>query len=71
MDIWGAWKCHLFPGQFAFSRDALMLFARTLDAIFELMAIMGKELGNFVDPAGHIAADRRPEEHVVTELEFM
>ena len=43
-----------------------MLFARTLDAIFELMAIVGKELGlgHVVEPAGHIAIDRR-EQHGV------
>ena len=60
----------LCPGQFAFARDALMLFARTLDAIFELMVIVGKELGlgHVVEPAGHIAIDRR-EQHGVADLD--
>jgi hypothetical protein len=61
----------LCPGQLAFSRDALMRFARTLDAIFELMAIVRELLGHFVDPAGYIAADRRSENHGLTDLEFM
>ena len=47
-----------------------MLFGRTLDAIFELMAIVGKELGHVVEPAGHIAIDRR-EQHGVADLEFV
>jgi hypothetical protein len=47
-----------------------MLFARTLDAIFELMVIVGKELGlgHVVEPAGHIAIDRR-EQHGVADLD--
>jgi len=32
-----------------------MLFARTLDAIFELTAIVGEEFGHFVDPASALA----------------
>ena len=39
-------------GQFAFSRDALMVFVRTLDAIFELAAIVRELLGHFVGPPG-------------------
>jgi hypothetical protein len=45
--------------------------ARTLDAIFELMAIVRELFGHFVDPAGYIAADRRSENHGLADLEFM
>ena len=43
----------------------------TLDVIFELTAIVGESLGHFVDPARHIAIDRGPEHHGLTDLEFM
>ena len=51
----------LHPGQFTFSRDALMLFIRTLDAIFELTAIVRELPGHLVNPAGHIATDCGPD----------
>src|SRR4030081_1618489 len=61
----------LCPGQFAFSRDALMLFGRTLDAIFELTAIVREELGHLVAPARHIAADCGPDGYDLADFEFM
>ena len=41
--------------QFAFPHDALMLFACTLDAIFELAPIVRELLGHGVGSARHIA----------------
>jgi hypothetical protein len=61
----------LCPGQFAFCRDALVFFARTLDAIFELTAVVGEELGHSVDPARYIATNCATEHHGLTDLEFM
>lgn len=61
----------LCPGQFAFLRDALMRFARALDAIFELTAIVRELLGDFVGPARYIATDCGLEHHGLTDLEFM
>ena len=58
-------------GQFAFARDALVRFARTLDAIFELMPVVRELLGHFVGPARYIATDCGPEHHGLTDLEFM
>ena len=61
----------LCPGQFAFSRDALMLFARASDAIFEFTAIVRKLLGHFEGPARRIATDCAPKHYGLTDLEFM
>jgi hypothetical protein len=58
-------------GQFAFSRDALMVFVRTLDAIFELAAIVRELLGHFVGPARHIATERRLDHHGLTDMKFV
>jgi hypothetical protein len=57
--------------QFAFPHDALMLFACTLDAIFELAPIVRELLGHGVGSARHIATDCRPDVHGLTNLKFM
>jgi len=57
--------------QFAFPHNALMLFACTLDAIFELAPIVRELLGHRIGPARHIATDCRPDVHGLTNLEFM
>jgi hypothetical protein len=57
--------------QFAFPRNALMLFVCTFDAVFELAPIVRELFGHFVDPAWHIATDCRPEGHAPTDVEFM
>src|SRR5260370_41943848 len=57
--------------QFAFPRNALMLFICTFDAIFELAPIVRELFGHFVDPAWHIATDCGPEGHALTDMEFM
>jgi hypothetical protein len=49
--------------QFAFPRNALMLFVCTFNAIFELAPIEGELFGHFVNPAWHIATDCGPEDH--------
>jgi hypothetical protein len=49
--------------QFAFPRNALMLFVCTFDAIFELAPIVRELFGHFVDAAWHIATDCGPEGH--------
>src|SRR2546423_128086 len=46
--------------QFAFPRNALMLFVCTFDAIFELAPIVRELFGDFVDPAWHMATDCGP-----------
>ena len=46
-----------------------MLFARTLDVIFELTAIVREELGHLVDPARYIAIDCGPERHGLTDVD--
>jgi hypothetical protein len=43
--------------QFAFPRNALMLFICTFNAIFELAPIVGELFGHFVHPAWHVATD--------------
>jgi hypothetical protein len=48
-----------------------MRFARALDAIFELTAIVRELLGDFVGPARYIATDCGLEHHGLTDLEFM
>ena len=48
-----------------------MLFACTLDAIFELLPIVRELLGHCVGPARHIATDRGPNVYDLTNLEFM
>ena len=57
--------------QFAFPRNALMLFICTFNAIFELAPIVGELFGHFVNPAWHIATDCGPEDHALTDMEFM
>src|SRR5215813_3207343 len=57
--------------QFAFSHNTLMLFVCTFDAIFELAPIVRELFGHFVDPAWHIATDRGPDDHALTDVEFM
>src|SRR6266581_8949880 len=57
--------------QFAFPHNTLMLFVCTLDAIFELAPIVRELFGHFVDPARHIATDRGPDDHALTDVEFM
>jgi hypothetical protein len=57
--------------QFAFPHNALMLFVRTLDAIFELAPIVRQLFGHFVGPARHIATDCGPDVHGLANLEFM
>jgi hypothetical protein len=57
--------------QFAFPHDALMLFACTLDAIFELAPIVRELLGHGVGSARHIATDCTPDVHGLTNLKFM
>ena len=52
--------------QFAFPHNALMLFACTLDAIFELAPIVRELLGHRIGPARHIATDCRPDVHGLT-----
>jgi adenylate cyclase len=47
----------LCPGQFAFPRNALMLFVCTFDVIFELPPIVRELFGQLVDPPSHIATD--------------
>jgi Ca2+-binding RTX toxin-like protein len=44
-------------GQFAFPRNALMLFVCTFDVIFELAPIVRELFGYLVDPAWRIATD--------------
>src|SRR6516165_7137415 len=79
---WPALKClqpvgvsdtvtRLRLSQFAFPRNALMLFICTFNAIFELAPIVGELLGHFVNPAWHIATDCGPEDHALTDMEFM
>src|SRR4029450_8404770 len=58
-------------GQFAFSRDALMVFVCTLDAIFELAAVVSELFGDFVGPARHIATERRLDHHGLTDMKFV
>src|SRR5262245_18638701 len=48
-----------------------MLFICTFNAIFELAPIVGELFGHFVNPAWHIAADCGPEDHALTDMEFM
>jgi hypothetical protein len=48
-----------------------MLFVCTFDAIFELAPIVRELFGHFVDPAWHIATDRGPDDHALTDVEFM
>jgi hypothetical protein len=57
--------------QFAFSRNALMLFICAFNAISELAPIVGELFGHFVNPAWHIATDCGPEDHALTDMEFM
>jgi hypothetical protein len=57
--------------QFVFSHNTLVLFACTLDAIFELPPIVRKLLGHSVGPARHIATDCAPDVHGLSNLEFM
>ena len=57
--------------QFAFPRNALMLFICTFNAIFELAPIVGELFGHFENPAWHIATDCGPEDHALTDMEFM
>jgi hypothetical protein len=47
----------LCPGQFAFPRNALMLFVCTFDVIFELPPIVRELFGQLVDSPSHIATD--------------
>src|SRR5262245_19338539 len=46
-------------------------FICTFDAIFELAPIVGELFGHFVNPAWHIATDCGPEDHALTDMEFM
>src|SRR5262249_48105256 len=46
--------------QFAFPRNALMLFICTFNAISKLAPIMGELFGHFVNAAWHIATDCGP-----------
>src|SRR5262245_29425134 len=48
-----------------------MLFICTFNAIFELAPIVGELFGHFVNPAWHIATDCGPEDHALTDMEFM
>src|SRR6266436_4390995 len=57
--------------QFAFPRNALMLFVCTFDAIFELAPIVRESFGDFVDPAWHMATDCGRDGHALANLEFM
>jgi hypothetical protein len=57
--------------QFAFPRNALMLFICTFNAIFELAPIVGELFGHFVHPAWHVATDCGPDDHGLTDMEFM
>ena len=57
--------------QFAFPRNALMLFICTFNAIFELAPIVGELFGHFVNASRHIAIDCSSEDHVFTDMEFM
>ena len=57
--------------QFAFPRNALMLFVCTFDAIFELAPIVRELFGDFVDPAWHMATDCGRDGHALTDVEFM
>jgi hypothetical protein len=67
------WHTHeaLWPGELAFSGDALMFFAGTLDAIFELAPIVRELFGHFVGSARHVAAYHRPKAYDLTDVEFM
>jgi hypothetical protein len=57
--------------QFAFPRNALMLFVCTFDVIFELTPIVRELFGHFVCPAWHIPTDCRRKVYDLTNLKFV
>ena len=61
----------LWPGKVAFSNYALVLFAGTLDSIFELAPIVRKLFGHLVGSARHVTTYDGPEVYYLTDLEFM
>jgi hypothetical protein len=61
----------LWPGKVAFSNYALVLFAGTLDSIFELAPTVRKLFGHFVGSAGHVTTYDGPEVYDLTDQEYM
>jgi hypothetical protein len=61
----------LWPGKVAFSNYALVLFAGTLDSIFELAPTVRKLFGHLVGSARHVTTYEGPEVYDLTDLEFM
>jgi hypothetical protein len=61
----------LRPIQLAFSGNALMFLAGTLDAIFELAPIVRQLLGHFVGSARHVATYHGPKIYDLADVEFM
>jgi hypothetical protein len=61
----------LWPGKVAFSNYALVLFAGTLDSIFELAPTVRKLFGHLVGSARHVTTYDGPEVYDLTDLEFM
>jgi hypothetical protein len=55
----------------AFSNYALVLFAGTLDSIFELAPTVRKLFGHLVGSARHVTTYDGPEVYDLTDLEFM
>ena len=61
----------LWPGKVAFSNYALVLFAGTLNSIFELAPTVRKLFGHLVGSARHVTTYDGPEVYDLTDLEFM
>jgi hypothetical protein len=61
----------LWPGKVAFSNDALVLFAGTLDTIFELAPTVRKLFGHLVGSTRHVTTYDGSEVYDLTDLEFM
>ena len=73
-ELWatiGAMRRTLWPGKVAFSNYALVLFAGTLDSIFELAPTVRKLFGHLVGSARHVTTYDGPEVYDLTDLEFM
>ena len=68
----GKWRTRrtLWPGKVAFSNYALVLFAGTLDSIFELAPTVRKLFGHLVGSARHVTTYDGPEVYDLTDLEF-